>query len=109
MRIFLLTWPKGRSILCFFCLSYNFLILGSVFDFKGGLFLLTLALIFGPLNPLTLVTSSAGSLWNLKKECNLSNQRLLQGFRSKGRARWRVVWDCTDIRVIVGFSLLPPL
>ena len=117
MRVFLLAWPRGRSILglsvsffrlglYFFCLSSNFLILGGVFDFRG-LFLLTLALIFGPLGPLTLVTSLAGSLWNLgKKKCSLSSQRLLQGLRSKGRGRWKAARDCTDIRVIIGLSLL---
>ena len=37
---------------CFFCLGCSILALGSIFDFGRGLFLLTLALIFGPLGPL---------------------------------------------------------
>ena len=137
-KVFFLARLRGRSILgyrisffrlglCFLCLSCSFLGLGSFFGLWGGLGPLALTFIFGPISPLALITSLAGSFWSLRRgESSLSRQGLLWSIGSKGKGRrdgscnfaniWMVVyaprlplcWVCRDSYNIKGFIPVVP-
>lgn len=82
--VLLLAWLRGGSVLGLriissFSLGLNFLGLGSVYSFRGVLFLLILVLVLGSFNPSTLITSLAGSLQSLgERERSLGSQGLLR-------------------------------
>ena len=84
--------------------------LSGICSLWGGLSLLAITLVFGPINPLALITNLAGSLGNLReRESSLDSQGLLWGLRSNGKGRWKGNWDFTDLRVLVYLHWLPPL